>query len=90
MSGGLHRASRIDEMGLLFYTREPCELCEKAYRLITEGGLAERVRVVNIDDDLELIQRYGDQVPVIRNDETGEKLTWPFTASQVRDLAGQD
>ena len=77
-------------MGLLFYTREPCELCEKALRLITEGGLSERVEVVNIDDDLELIQRYGDQVPVVRNDETGEKLTWPFTASQVRELAGLD
>jgi glutaredoxin len=76
-------------MGLVFYTREPCELCEKAYRLMAEGGLVERVRVINIDDDLELIQRYGDQVPVIRNDETGEKLTWPFTASQVRELAGQ-
>jgi hypothetical protein len=77
-------------MGLLFYTREPCELCDKALRLITEAGLSERIRVTNIDDDLELIQRYGDQVPVVRNDETGEKLTWPFTASQVRELAGLD
>lgn len=77
-------------MGLLLYKREPCELCDKAFRLLTEGGLADRVRVVNIDDDLELIQRYGDQVPVVRNEETGEKLTWPFTASQVRDLAGPD
>jgi glutaredoxin len=89
MNGRLHRESQIDQMGLLFYTRERCELCEKAYRLISEGGLSERVRVVDIEDDLELIQRYGDQVPVIRNDETGEKLTWPFTASQVRELAGE-
>jgi len=77
-------------MGLLFYKREPCELCDKALRLIVEGGLSDRVRVVNIDDDLELIQRYGDQLPVVRNEETGEKLTWPFTASQVKELAGQD
>jgi len=77
-------------MGLLFYKREPCELCDKALRLIVEGGLPDRVRVVNIDDDLELIQRYGDQLPVVRNEETGEKLIWPFTASQVKELAGQD
>lgn len=76
-------------MALLFYTRDPCELCEKALRLIDEGGLSDRIRVVHIDEDLDLIQRYGDQVPVIRNDETGEKLTWPFTASQVQELAGQ-
>ncbi len=77
-------------MGLLFYTREPCELCDKAYKLITVGGLADRIEVVNIDDDLDLLKRYGDQVPVVRNKETGEKLTWPFTASQVRELAGLD
>lgn len=77
-------------MGLLFYSREPCELCDKAYKLITVGGLVDQVKVVNIDDDLDLLQRYGDQVPVVRNEDTGEKLTWPFTASQVRELAGLD
>jgi len=77
-------------MGLVFYTRERCELCEKAWKLITVGGLADRVSQVHIDDDLELLQRYGDQVPVIRNEDTGEKLAWPFTASQVRELAGLD
>jgi len=77
-------------MALIFYTRDPCELCEKAYRLITVGGLADRVEVVDIDTDPELVQRYGDQVPVVRNDETGEKLSWPFTASQVRELVGLD
>jgi len=77
-------------MGLVFYTREPCELCEKAWRLIAEGGLADRVEVQHIDDELELLERYGEQVPVVRNDRTGEKLTWPFTASQVRELGGLD
>jgi len=77
-------------MALLFYKREPCDLCDKALRLIIEGGLSDRVELVNIDEDLDLIQRYGDQVPVVRNDETGEKLAWPFTASQVRELAGVD
>jgi hypothetical protein len=77
-------------MGLVFYTREPCELCDKAWRLITVGGLTDHVRQVHIEDELDLLQRYGDQVPVIRNEETGEKLAWPFTASQVRELAGLD
>jgi len=77
-------------MGLIFYTREDCSLCDKAWKLITLGGLSDRIEVVNIDSDLDLIQRYGEQVPVILNDETGEKLTWPFTASQVRELAGVD
>ena len=77
-------------MDLVFYTREECELCDKAWRLITEAGLAERLEIVHIDDDLDLIQRYGDQIPVVRAEKTGEKLTWPFTASQVRELAERD
>ena len=75
-------------MSLVFYTRENCDLCSKAFALITVGGLADQVRSVDIDDDLELIQRYGHQVPVILNEQTGEKISWPFTASQIQELAG--
>ena len=74
-------------MSLILYTRQNCGLCNKALALITVGGLADQVQTVDIDDDLGLIQRYGDQVPVVLNDETGEKLSWPFTASQVQELA---
>lgn len=77
-------------MGLLFYTREPCELCDKAWKMMTVAGLAEHVSAINIDDDPELMKRYGDQVPVVRNEVTGEKLSWPFTASQVRGLVEAD
>lgn len=75
-------------MGLVFYTREPCELCEKAWRMLSVAGLDAHVQQVHIEDEAELLQRYGEQVPVILNEQTGEKLAWPFTASQVRDLAG--
>ncbi|NKI34254.1 glutaredoxin family protein [Wenzhouxiangella sp. XN79A] len=77
-------------MSLVFYTRENCGLCDKARALLDVGGLADRVRMVDIDADLDLIQRYGDQVPVILNEDTGEKITWPFTASQIRDLVEED
>lgn len=75
-------------MSLVLYTRTNCGLCDKAAALITVGGLADQVQTVDIDDDLELIQRYGDQVPVILNEQTGEKLNWPFTASQIQELNG--
>lgn len=74
-------------MALVLYTRENCGLCEQAKALLDVGGLTDRVRMIDIDADLDLIQRYGDQVPVILNEETGEKITWPFTASQIRELA---
>jgi glutaredoxin len=73
-------------MSLILYSRTECSLCDKAEALMAEGGFGSTYQKVDIDSDLELIQRYGDQIPVLFNDETGEKLAWPFTASQVRDL----
>lgn len=76
-------------MSLYLYTRRDCDLCDKAERLLAEGGFGKAYEAVDIDSDLDLLQRYGDQVPVLYNDRTGEKLAWPFTASQVRELAGE-
>lgn len=77
-------------MTLILYTRERCDMCRNAEALMAEGGFGADVREVFIDEDLELLQRYGDQVPVVLNADTGEKLNWPFTASQVRELADAD
>ncbi|NDY94896.1 glutaredoxin family protein [Wenzhouxiangella limi] len=73
-------------MRLILYTRSDCELCTKAEHLLAEAGFGGEVDKVFIDDDPELTERYGDQIPVLMRDSTGEKLSWPFTASQVRDL----
>ncbi len=73
-------------MSLILYTRNDCELCNKAEHLLAEAGFSSAVTKVFIDDDVELLDRYGDQIPVLMREETGEKLSWPFTASQVRDL----
>lgn len=73
-------------MTLKFYTRPDCPLCNKAEALLAEGGFARAYEKVNIESDLELLERYGDKIPVLHNPQTGEKLAWPFTASQVKDL----
>lgn len=73
-------------MSLILYTRTDCELCTKAEHLLAEGGFGDSFRKVFIDDDAELSDRYGHQIPVLMYEPTGEKLSWPFTASQVRDL----
>lgn len=70
------------------YTREECPLCSKAEALLAEAGIGDDCEVVDIDLDLALIRKYGDRVPVLENQATGEKLSWPFSASQVRSLIG--
>ncbi|MEN1727024.1 MAG: glutaredoxin family protein [Pseudomonadota bacterium] len=73
-------------MSLILYSRPECGLCDKAEALLAEGGLLAQCEKVDIETDLDLISRYGDQIPVLLNDQTGEKLTWPFTISQARAL----
>jgi len=73
-------------MSLILYSRPDCGLCDKAEALLAETGLRTHYAKVDIENDLDLISRYGDQVPVLLNDQTGEKLAWPFTASQARSL----
>ncbi|MEE4329562.1 MAG: glutaredoxin family protein [Wenzhouxiangella sp.] len=73
-------------MSLILYSRAECGLCVQAEALLREGGFSDRYEEVDLDADLDLLSRYGDQVPVLFNDATGEKLAWPFTASQVREL----
>ena len=38
----------------------------------------------NIEDDLGLIRRYGDRVPVLFRLDTRAELGWPFDAERVR------
>ncbi len=73
---------------LTLYTREDCCLCDVATGLL--DGLANelgyRYHTVDIDRDLELIQRYGERVPVLANTSTGQELSWPFTAEDLGSL----
>jgi len=71
---------------LILYSRPECGLCDKAEAMLAEGGLGSIYRKVDIEGDLDLVRRYGDQVPVLHNEQTGEKLAWPFTTSQARAL----
>lgn len=63
------------ERCLILYTRPGCHLCEVAADLVAPHT---SVRMVDIEDDLDLIRRYGNRVPVIRSPDTAAELGWPF------------
>ena len=48
------------------YTRTGCHLCDDAHALLVRHGL--RARLVDIDSDSELRERYNDCVPVVEID----------------------
>ena len=73
--------------GLILYSTGACHLCEQALELM-QPLLAEgcRVREVDISESDELFERYGILIPVLRREDSGVELHWPFDLEEVKDL----
>ena len=72
-------------MGLLFYTTSQCHLCELAEALLVSTPMPEPipVDVVDIAQSEKLVERYGTRIPVLRRNDTGAELDWPFTRDEL-------
>jgi hypothetical protein len=73
---------------LTLFQRDDCHLCDQAVIVLVQARAGD-FEPRWIDADVELEQRYGLRVPVLRREDTGAELEWPFDAGRVRDfLAG--
>jgi hypothetical protein len=72
-------------MRLILYQRDDCHLCDLAREVLAQARLPDFTSVF-IDGDAELEARYGERVPVLRDDASGRELDWPFDAAAVRAL----
>ncbi|MEE4174229.1 MAG: glutaredoxin family protein [Xanthomonadales bacterium] len=68
---------------VILYSRPDCHLCEEAGDLLSRVAPERAVRVVDIEDDITLIDRYGIRVPVLRLEASGEELGWPFDEADL-------
>ena len=75
-------------MRLTLYQRDDCHLCDLALDVLAQARAPEFSSVF-IDDDAELEARYGERVPVLRNEDSGCELNWPFDAEAVMRLSGR-
>ena len=74
-------------MPLTLIQRDNCHLCDLAWEVLAGAGVAD-FDPLWIDQDIGLEARYGTRVPVLRNEDNGEEIDWPFDAEAVRELAG--
>ena len=70
-------------MRLLLYQRDDCKLCDEAVALLALARVPD-FESVWIDGDAGLEARYGERVPVLRDDASGRELGWPFDAAALR------
>ena len=71
----------------VLYQRDYCHLCDMALAVLAEARAPE-FDSVWVDDTVELEQRYGIRVPVLRDARNGRELDWPFDAAAVRTFLG--
>ena len=73
---------------LTLFQRDDCHLCDLALEVLAAARTPE-FESVFIDGDEALEARYGERIPVLRDDTHGRELDWPFDAATVqRWLAG--
>jgi glutaredoxin len=72
---------------LILFTRPDCELCERAAALLISAGLNWQYR--DISNDLALLERYGQRIPVVRDDDGDRELGWPFDLNTLQSFAGE-
>ena len=74
-------------MRLSLYQRDDCHLCDLALDELARARTPE-FESVWIDDDAQLEARYGLRVPVLRDEDSGRELDWPFDAGSVASFLG--
>lgn len=67
---------------LTLFQRDDCHLCDLALDVLAQARAPE-FESVFIDDNDALEARYGDRVPVLRDETRGVELDWPFDVEGV-------
>jgi hypothetical protein len=68
---------------LTLFQRDDCHLCDLALAVLAQVRAPE-FESVFIDGDDALEARYGERVPVLRDESRGVELEWPFDAQGLR------
>jgi hypothetical protein len=74
-------------MRLTLYQRDDCHLCDLALGLLAQVR-APDFESVFVDGDEALEERYGVRVPVLRDEDRGVELEWPFDAERLERFLG--
>lgn len=69
-------------MPLTLYQRDDCQLCDLALEVLAQARVPA-LESVFIDGDAPLELRYGQRVPVLRDEARNVELDWPFDVARL-------
>lgn len=77
------------EADLTLFGTLACHLCDEAKHILAPLlGNGLRLAEQDITEDATLMQRYALRIPVLRREDTGAELDFPFDLPQVMDWLG--
>jgi hypothetical protein len=73
---------------LKLYTTSHCHLCDEAFSLLLQICSEDQVSLIEISEDQNLINNYGQRIPVLQRLDTLEELGWPFNSQELVKFLG--
>lgn len=72
-------------MALVLYSTDGCHLCELAQQVILDVAqhIEIEVYVEDIAESEQLVGQYGTRIPVIKDEQNGRELNWPFNQQEL-------
>lgn len=67
---------------LILFQRDDCHLCDLALEVLATARVPD-FETCWVDDDAALEARYGTRLPVLRDEDAGRELDWPFDVAAV-------
>lgn len=73
---------------LNLYSTSHCHLCEQAEALLVNLSEIYDInwQVIEISENNELLENYGQRIPVIKRLNNNIEINWPFTAAEIEQL----
>jgi hypothetical protein len=68
-------------MKLVLYGTTYCHLCEQAEAVLQAVSVS--ADHIDIAEDDALLEKYGVRIPVVKREDTGAELGWPFDEAAV-------
>ena len=72
-------------MAYVLYGTEACHLCELSQQVIVEvaADIPLEVYVEDIAESEQLVASFGTRIPVLKDEQSGRELDWPFNYEEL-------
>jgi len=73
---------------ITLYTTAGCHLCEQAEDLLRQAATVGELQWQSVDimDKSELMDLYGIRIPVLKRQDSGDELGWPFGLEELQNF----